>query len=68
MSELETLSKIAWIIGASIMVIGGAGCVTIIGAWSLDSIIRFTKFGKEFFKYCKWRKLQVLQSRTQKKG
>ena len=68
MSEVELLSKIAWIIGAIIMVIAGVGCVTLIGAWLLDSIIRYTKFGKEFFKYCKWRKLQVLQSRTQKKG
>lgn len=48
MSEVELLSKIAWIIGAIIIVIAGVGCVTLIGAWSLDSIIRFTKFGKEF--------------------
>ena len=65
MSEVELLSKIAWIIGAIIIVIAGVGCVTLIGAWSLDSIIRYTKFGKEFFKYCKWRRLQVSQSRTQ---
>ena len=58
MSELETLNKIAWIIGASIMVLGGAGCVAIIGAWSLHSIIR----------YRKWRRLQVLQSRIYKEG
>jgi hypothetical protein len=58
-------------IGYLVTFIGSIIVIATIGSFALDSIIKFTRFGKEFYKYLEWRRKEnvaIKTSRVQKLG
>ena len=59
--------KIFWTTGMVVIIGGGFWLLSIAGIKLLEEIIRLTRFGNEYWEYCKWKRMKAKQSRIQKR-